>query len=213
MSHVWAVLLGIAQGVAEFLPISSTAHLKLIPWLFGIEGRFSYLSDAHQASAFDIALHAGSFVAIVLALWPEWLDLFRTALGRTSGRPEAEHPAHTPAFARRFLGFLLVTSVPGALFGVAFDDKIETFSTPRFIGADGVATGFAYAPLLVGVCLIIFGIVLWAVDRFVSRQEPLDSMSWVRATKLASAPSATEIGLNGWSSEPNGVDFVILPTS
>ena len=81
MGHFWAVVLGVAQGIAEFLPISSTAHLKLIPWIFGIEGQYSFLADAHKATAFDIALHAGSFVAILAALWGDWVELVRSRIG------------------------------------------------------------------------------------------------------------------------------------
>jgi undecaprenyl-diphosphatase len=82
MGHLWAVVLGVAQGVAEFLPISSTAHLKMIPWLFGIEGQYAFLANASQAAAFDIALHAGSFVAILIALWGDWVNLVRSAVGQ-----------------------------------------------------------------------------------------------------------------------------------
>jgi undecaprenyl-diphosphatase len=196
MGHFWAVVLGIAQGVAEFLPISSTAHLKMIPWLFGIEGQYTFLADASKAAAFDIALHAGSFVAIVLALWSDWVELMRSAAGNP--RPQrrtkrarfaeaaagaealelAPDPMRDPSFARRFLLFLLVTSVPGALIGVAFDDKIEKFSTPM---------AFRLAPVIVGVCLIAFGVLLWWVDRTVKRAEGLESMTWSRALAVGLA--------------------------
>lgn len=196
MGHFWAVVLGIAQGVSEFLPISSTAHLKMIPWLFGIEGQYPFLLDAQAAQAFDIALHAGSFIAILLALWPDWAELVRSAIGRP--RPQrrthrarfadaaagaeptelAPDPMRDTAFARRFLGFLIVTSVPGAIFGAALDSKIETYSTPM---------AFHWAPVLVGVCLIAFGVLLWAVDKFVDRAEPLGSMTWMRALLIGLA--------------------------
>ena len=196
MGHVWAVVLGIAQGVAEFLPISSSAHLKMIPWLFGLEGQYAYLVDAQKAQAFDIALHAGSFAAILLALWGDWVDLAKSAIGRprpqrktkrarfseaaAGAEPEnlAPEPMRDTAFARRFLVFLLLTSVPGALMGVAFDDKIEKYSTPM---------AFHWAPVVVGACLIVFGVLLWAVDRFVSRAEPMESMSWGRALAIGLA--------------------------
>jgi undecaprenyl-diphosphatase len=196
MGHLWAVILGIAQGATEFLPISSTAHLKMIPWLFGIEGHYAFLIDASKAAAFDIALHAGSFLAIVLALWDDWVTLARSAVGRP--RPQrrtkrarfaeasaganavelAPDPMRDTRFARRFLLFLLVTSVPGAIIGVAFDDKIERFSTPM---------AFRFAPVLVGVCLIVFGVLLWWVDRVVTRNEELDSMTWGRALGIGLA--------------------------
>jgi undecaprenyl-diphosphatase len=147
VAHVWAVILGLVQGVAEFLPISSSAHLTLIPWAFRIS------DPALSSLQFDIALHAGSFVAILAALWGDWMKLARGALkGERSDL--------------RFIGFLLLTSVPGAIFGVVFEDKAATvFRTP----------------LLVGVSLIVFGVLLWAVDRFVTAREAIETMSWTRA--------------------------------
>ena len=183
MTHLWAVILGMVQGIAEFLPISSTAHLKLLPWMFGV--RDPMLSS----TAFDIALHAGSFVAILIALWSDWLDLALGALGRTRGGGEDDALAQ-PSVARRFIGFLLLTSVPAALIGVAFDSKVEKFSTPDIAGA--VATGidsqtFHYAPLVLGAAMVLFGILLWAVDKYTKRAEPLDRMTWLKALLIGLA--------------------------
>lgn len=195
MTHVWAVILGVVQGLAEFLPISSTAHLKLVPWIFGVR-------DATLSSQqFDIALHAGSLVAILAALWRDWLDLIAGALGMQPRRGKqaayaASDPLREPGFARKFLGFLVLTSVPGGLVGVAFDKKFEFLSTPAIAGttASGVdAQAFAYAPLLLGVCLIVFGVILWASDRFVSRAETLDHMTWLKALAVGFAQAAALI--------------------
>ncbi len=211
MGHVWAIILGIAQGIAEFLPISSTAHLRMLPWLFGVEGHFPFLADASTAAAFDIALHLGSFFAIVFALWRDWVDLFRSAFGnprpqrrsrraRFSDAAQGAEPIELPidpmretAFARKFLGFLVVTSVPGAVFGLLLDEKIETFSTPSFTTAQGLATGFRYAPLVVGVALMVFGVVLWAVDKFVSRQDDISTMTWGKAALIGVAQAVALI--------------------
>lgn len=165
MAHVWAVILGLVQGLAEFLPISSTAHLKLIPWIFQVQQSVPFLSDPVKAQAFDIALHAGSAIAILFALWTDWLDLARGAIRREST-------------SWKFLGFLLVTSIPGAIFGVLLDKKIEVYSSPA---------EFHAAPLIVGIALIVFGVLLWAVDRFVARQDPLTGMTWPKAAMIGLA--------------------------
>ncbi len=165
MAHLWAAVLGIVQGIAEFLPISSTAHLKLIPWVFQIQGAYAFLADAQAAQAFDIALHAGSAVAILIALWADWRQLLTDAIARRRS-------------AWTFIGFLLLTSVPGAIFGVLFDAKIEVYSSP----AD-----FRWAPLVVGIALILFGVLLWAVDRYTTRAQPLEKMNWLRALLIGLA--------------------------
>lgn len=189
---MWAVVLGVVQGLAEFLPISSTAHLKLVPWLFGVQ------DPVLSSPQFDIALHAGSLVALLAALWRDWLDLLLGALNVAKGSPiepaagsSEVDPLREPTFAKRFLGFLLLTSVPGALIGVLFEDSLAFLSTPVVSGVS--ANGFRWAPLVLGVCLIVFGVVLWASDRFVSRQEPLSSMTWPRALLIGVAQAAALI--------------------
>ena len=193
MTHLWAVVLGCVQGLAEFLPISSTAHLKLVPWLFQV--RDPMLSSA----SFDIALHAGSLVAILAALWRDWLDMFVAAFGGKvpdTGSELASDSLKHPKFARKFLGFLLLTSIPGGIFGVLLESKLEYLSTPDVAGhaASGLdAATFHYAPLLLGVCLVIFGVVLWAADRFVKRADPLESMNWWKALLIGVAQAAALI--------------------
>lgn len=167
MSHVWAAVLGVVQGLTEFLPISSTAHLKLIPWAFGIQTQYPVLASAQ----FDIALHAGSFVAIVLALWKDWVELVGGAL-----RGDRD--------SWRFIGFLLLTSVPGALIGVAFESKVEFLAGPLL---------FHWAPLVIGVSIIVFGLVLWAVDTYAPTGEELDSMKWWQALTIGVAQAAALI--------------------
>ncbi len=170
MTHVWAVILGLVQGLAEFLPISSTAHLKMLPWIFQVGDAFLY------TTTFDIALHAGSFVAILAALWADWLSLAKGAVRRE----------------RRdllFIGFLLATSVPGALFGVLLESRVEVYSTPANPVMPPGET-FRYAPLVVGVALIAFGALLWAVDTYVKRSDSLERMTWGKALAIGVAQAA-----------------------
>jgi undecaprenyl-diphosphatase len=171
VGHVWAAILGLVQGVAEFLPISSTAHLKLIPWIFGVEGAYPFLANAQASQAFDIALHAGSAIAILIALWSDWADLVTDAIDRNRQ-------------ALSFIGFLLITSIPGAIFGVLLDKKIEVYSDPA---------AFHWAPLMVGVALILFGVLLWAVDRYTRRAQPLEKMNWLRALIIGLAQAVALI--------------------
>lgn len=189
MSQVWAIVLGLVQGLTEFLPISSSAHLTLLPWIFGLK------DPVLSSLSFDVALHAGSAVAILLALWGDWREILQSALGRprpqrTSRRgvePEdlEPDPMREPRFARLFLGFLLLTSVPGAIFGVLFEEKAETIFRN---------------PVSVAIQLIVFGVLLWAVDKFVRREEPIGQMNWWKslcigfAQALALMPGVSRSG-------------------
>ncbi len=151
MTHVWAVLLGLVQGLTEFLPISSSAHLALIPQVSAFHVPAQFVGDA--GIRFDIALHLGSGLAILVALWTDWANLVTGAL-REAG------------FERKLVGFLLLTSVPGAIFGALFDTKAQ----------EAVRN-----PLVIAGTLMAFGVVLWALDKYTKRQDPFESMTWGRA--------------------------------
>ena len=73
-----AIVLAIVQGLTEFLPISSTAHLTLFPWLLGWKD---------PGLTFDVALHAGTLVAVLVYFWRYWLEMCGLALGRSRRQP------------------------------------------------------------------------------------------------------------------------------
>jgi undecaprenyl-diphosphatase len=163
VTHAWAVLLGLIQGATEFLPISSSAHLLYVPQIFHLK------DPVLDSLAFDIALHAGSFVAILVALWADWLGLARDALIR----PASQEAQAKRLWSWKLIGFFLLTSIPGAIFGVALEKQAET--------------AFRMHALLTAASLIVFGLLLWAVDRFTARQEPVESMTWVTALLIGLA--------------------------
>jgi len=108
MSPFEAVVLGIVQGLTEFLPVSSSAHLYLVPRLLGWQ---------YGGMAFDVALHWGTLLALLAAFWSDWLALFRDAF---SG-PDAERKT-----ARSTLLKIVVACVPAAVIGWIFQDFIAT---------------------------------------------------------------------------------------
>jgi len=83
MPLIQAIVLGIVQGLTEFLPISSTAHLILIPWLFGWKD---------PGLAFDVALHVGTLAAILIYFFRDWVQVIAQGLGMRSD--------HDPALSR-----------------------------------------------------------------------------------------------------------------
>src|SRR5579871_3952490 len=114
-----ALVLGLIQGLSEFLPISSSAHLALAPWLFGWED---------PGLAFDVALHFGTLLAVLWYFRKEWLALIRAAVQLVS-RPAPLGEEH-----RRVL-FLILGTIPGAIAGLALEKQAESaFRDPRLIG-------------------------------------------------------------------------------
>jgi undecaprenyl-diphosphatase len=126
-SSIQALILGTIQGLTEFLPVSSSAHLVLAPWLFGW---------FDQGLAFDVALHLGTLLALLIYYWPQWVKM-----GASLFNGDHEN--------RRLLLLLIVASVPGAIIGLAFEKQAETVFR---------------SPLLIAIALGLMGILLWYFD-------------------------------------------------
>jgi undecaprenyl-diphosphatase len=127
MTLLHALILGFVQGVAEFLPISSSGHLILLPWILGWE---------EHGLAIDVALHVGTLGAVVVAFADDWWRLLTAGLrGLFTGRPFAE--PHS-----RLLWLLAAASVPGAVAGVLLDKWAETvFRAPGVVAFNLAALG------------------------------------------------------------------------
>jgi undecaprenyl-diphosphatase len=126
MTPLQAITLGILQGLSEFLPISSSAHLTLAPWLLGWED---------PGLAFDVALHLGTLIAVLWYFRMEWLALVKAAFGiLTSGRIE------TPE--KRRVIYLIVATIPGAIGGFLLQSRAETaFRDPQLIAIALIVMG------------------------------------------------------------------------
>jgi undecaprenyl-diphosphatase len=134
MSLVHAVILGIVQGLTEFLPISSSAHLIVIPWLFGWDD---------GGLTFDVALHVGTLAAVFLFFFKDWVQIIAQGFGMNIGRD--------PALSknRNLLWLLVAGTIPGAIAGVLFEKQAEhAFRSPLVIGATS----------------IVFALLMWVAD-------------------------------------------------
>jgi len=108
-----SVILGIVQGLGEFLPISSSAHLVLVPWFFGW---------VYHGLTFDVALHLGTLFAVVVYFWRDWLQLLNDGL---RGYKTQEG---------RLFWYLVIATIPGAVFGYFLEEQAETiFREPLVI--------------------------------------------------------------------------------
>ena len=102
------IILGIIQGIGEFLPISSSAHLILVPYLFGWSA---------SSMAFDIALHFGTLAAVLVIFFKDWWSLFLGAVKKiTKGKD---------SFDNKMFWYLVIATIPGALLGFLLDDIVE----------------------------------------------------------------------------------------
>jgi undecaprenyl-diphosphatase len=126
MTEFQALVLGLVQGLSEFLPISSSAHLALTPWFFGWEP---------AGLAFDVALHIGTLVAVAWYFRREWLALTRAAWSIARTRA-----VRSPDEWR--LVFLVVATIPAAIAGLTVEDLAETmFRSPRLIAINLMVMG------------------------------------------------------------------------
>ena len=126
MTVFQALILGIIQGLSEFLPISSSAHLALAPWI---------LHWPDPGLAFDVALHFGTLVAVLWYFWAEWIALLVAAKDIVvKRRIETENE-------RRVL-FLIIATIPGAIAGLALEKQAEsTFRDPRLVAVALIVMG------------------------------------------------------------------------
>jgi undecaprenyl-diphosphatase len=131
MSILQLVILAIVQGLTEFLPVSSSAHLALAPWLFGWED---------PGLAFDIALHLGTLAAVILYFFKDWVQVIAQGLG-ISYTNDAELAKN-----RSLLWMLAVASLPIGLFGFLFNKEAETtWRNPYIIGTMLIVVGLLMA--------------------------------------------------------------------
>ena len=155
-----AALVGLIQGLTEFIPISSSAHLELTPWIAGWEG------DGLVGSlAFDVFLHLGTLVALLSYFFRDWVRYIAAWVASVRERRIGDDPD------RRLAWLLLVATVPAALIGFAFEGFIEeTFHA----GGDG-------ARLAIAGFLVLGATALWLADRLGSRQRDLGHVTTATA--------------------------------
>ena len=145
------VILAVIQGLTEFLPISSTAHLALTHWLFGWD-----FAKPEYDFAFDVALHVGTLLAIAVYFFRDWLQIFSQAFGGGySPDPEL-------AKNRKLLWLLALGSIPVGIAGVLFGKQAET--TWR-------------NPYVIAAMLILVGVVMWIGEKVGKRVKDVGQVS------------------------------------
>ncbi len=171
MVLVYAVLLGVIQGLTEFLPVSSSAHLVIAKAFFGSDPLLS-------SKAFDVACHVGTLAAAAVYFWPDILAMLRAVprLGTIFG-PKPDRAAWMAAL-------IILGTVPAVLVGLLFGGVIEDLDKPEFESAM-LAT--------VVSTLALVAIVFFVVERWGSRRRTGESLGIVDSVVIGCAQAAALI--------------------
>lgn len=113
MSIIQAIVYGIVQGIGEFLPVSSTAHIILVPWLFGWKD---------PGNVFDVALHLGTAAAVILFFIKDWIRLIKAGFTDVKSKEG------------RLFWLIVLATIPGGFAGLFLDKYTENFRNPAIIG-------------------------------------------------------------------------------
>ena len=158
MKIIETIILGIVQGIAEFLPISSSAHLIIFRDVFGIG---SFLSGNLEMS-FDIALHFGTFLAILVYFFKDFWKMF--IKGFTKGCKDDDG---------KMMWMIVVATIPAAVFGVLFEDKIDELVRNNFV--------------LIAICLAVMGIIIKYTDKLSKETRSFKNMTFKDAILIGCA--------------------------
>jgi undecaprenyl-diphosphatase len=143
-----AAILGIIQGLTEFLPVSSSAHLILAPWFFGWKP---------EGIAFDVSLHIGTAIAIIAFFWKDWIILAQELLaGLKEGAPFGNPK-------RKLVWFLIVGTAPALVVGLALEKTVETQLR---------------SPLITVFTLAIFGALLLFAELKSKQNRAIEMFTW-----------------------------------
>ena len=171
-----AIVLGLVQGLSEFLPISSSGHLLLVPWLFGWD---DFAGDPGIKKAFDVALHIGTLGAVVAYFRRDLVTYVRQGVRLVVRREKPVDPEG------RLAWLLVLSALPAAAVGALFESFIdERLGTPAIIA----------------VSLIVFGVALaWADrragQRTLGQYETGDALKVGLAQVLALNPGTSRSGI------------------
>jgi undecaprenyl-diphosphatase len=158
MLIIQAVVLGIVQGLTEFIPISSSAHLIIVPWLFG------WNDPVLDSLPFDVSLHLGTLLAVLAFFWKDWVRLIQGVIASYLERKVGDDQD------RRLGWLLIIGTIPGAIAGILGETKIEElFHQP---GVEPKPT----AMIVMAVIIALLGLALWAAERIARHLRGIDSL-------------------------------------
>lgn len=177
-----AILLGLVQGLTEFIPISSSAHLVIIPWIL------QWDDSALESLPFDVALHLGTLVALLGYFAKDWAQLIRAGIASIVERKIGDD------INRRLAWYLVIGSIPGGIIGLLFESTIEAWFHP----SEGMIQSSSMITMAVIIALL--GGLLFLAERLAAHRRHLgqitfkDSLLIGLAQALAIFPGVSRSG-------------------
>jgi undecaprenyl-diphosphatase len=154
-----AAVLGVVQGLTEFMPISSSAHLIIVPWLFG------WNDPVLDSLQFDVALHLGTLLAVIVYFAADWLRLLRAGVASLIERRIGNDPD------RRLAWLLVIGCIPGGIAGVLGENALEQLFHKPNVPVQ------ASAMLVMAVIIAVLALLLFAAERLAEHTRLMDSIS------------------------------------
>jgi undecaprenyl-diphosphatase len=157
---IQALIMGLVQGLTEFLPVSSSGHLILVPWLFGWKDPFI------DSLEFGVTLHMGTLLALLVFFWRDWLRLVPAGLASIRDRSLGGDPD------RKMAWLLVVATIPAVLVGPLFNDTVESW---------------VREPARVALMLCVGAAILWLADRWGTKLREMDTLTFPGALGIGVA--------------------------
>lgn len=181
-----SVFLGIVQGLTEFLPVSSSGHLNIMPWLFGWET---------ISESFDLALHAGTLLAIIIYFFKDWLSLIQGGVKMVVKKEKTSEG--------RIFWYIVAATIPAGVLGLVLEKGIEAL----------VGENLNIEMLMISVALIVMGIILYLVDKGCRSDTDYNGMNFkqgfligVSQAIAAAIPGVSRSGITMSTARALGVD-------
>lgn len=152
MTVFQSLILGIIQGLTELLPISSSAHLNILPWIFGWSNNLEF-NIAFEG--FDVALHFGTLLAIGIFFFKDWLDLIKGGFNLVVKKQKSQEG--------KMFWYIVAATLPGGIIGLVLD---------KFVGDN------LKQPIIIAIALIVMGIILYVVDKKAKSDTKYEEMTF-----------------------------------
>ncbi len=185
MTIIQSLILGIVQGLTELLPISSSAHLYIIPWLLKWSESDKFIA---AFEGFDVALHFGTLLAIVLFFYKDWIKLIKGGWKQIRGEK---------TFEGKMFWYIVLATLPGGAIGFLLDHFLEDVLTK---------------PIIIGIALMVMGIALYFADKFSKNNTDYEHMTLKQtffiglSQALAFIPGVSRSGVTITTGRLMGVD-------